>query len=76
MNPDKVILKEDLFFHVLYKKGDIFTIIDSSYRGWDLEHDKTGNKIYECLFIQNIFEHYDIKKDRRDKLNKINEKIY
>lgn len=77
MNSDKVILKKDLrMLDYQYHDGDIFTIIGDSYlRGWDLRHDKTGNVIYECRFLQKDFEYYSIKDDRRDKLNKIDGKL-
>lgn len=73
-NHDVVILKENLSLNaVQYSKGDIFTIIgEDSLRGWNLRHNKTGNKIYECRFIRDLFEYSDIKKERKVKLNKIN----
>ena len=71
---DIIILKEDLTINSFqYKKGDMFTIIGmDSHRGWDIKHNKTGNMIYECRFIQHSFEYYDIKEERKDKLNQIN----
>lgn len=70
---DKVKLKEDWFFRVQYEKGEIFTIIGSSQRGWDIKNDKTGRIIYECYHVQDKFEEYSIKDDRKKKLNKIDE---
>jgi len=73
VNPDKVILKEDLFYHYQYHKGDIFTIVDDdNWRGWNIKHDKTGNMIYECRFIHDLFDSYNIKEERKDKLKRIN----
>jgi len=69
----KVYLKEDWFFRVNYKKGDVFTIIgDDPMRGWDLQHDKTGNKIYETRFSSDKFEMYSLKQERWDKLKSLN----
>ena len=70
-NGDKVILKEDLFFHVNYPKGEIFTIIGGSMRGWDIKCDRTGRIIYECLMIHGKFENYSIKQERKEKLKKL-----
>jgi hypothetical protein len=73
---NKVILKEDFFFHEQYYKGDIFTIIgEDSIRGLDLQCERNDRIIYECRFIQDKFDYYDIKKDRKKKLNKINSKL-
>jgi hypothetical protein len=73
MKCNKVILKEDFFFHVQYRKGEIFTIVgEDSIRGWDLKHDKTGKIIYECRFIHDLFDSYNIKEERKDKLKRIN----
>lgn len=71
----KVILKEDFIFNdYKYKKDDIFTIIGESYRGLDLQHDESGNRIYETLFISDKFTDYSIKKERKKKLKNLNKK--
>lgn len=72
MISNKVILKESFFFHEQYYKGDIFTIIGDSYRGWDLKCERNNRIIYETLFIHDKFDYLDIKEERRKKLTKIN----
>lgn len=74
MKSNKVILKEDFFFHEQYYKGDIFIIINSSHRGWDIQCERNNRIIYECLFIQDIFDYCDIKQIRKEKLEQINKK--
>lgn len=72
MIQNKIVLKNDLSFNGYnYLKGDIFTIIGSSFRGWDIQHDISGNIIYECLFIHGEFEELCIKEERKEKLKKI-----
>ena len=69
----KIKLGEDVeMIHKTFKKGHVFTIIGESYRGLDIE-DEDGDRIYECKFIQHHFIPYDIKKERSDKINEINE---
>jgi hypothetical protein len=68
MKGQRVVLIEDYEFHKLYKRGHQFTIIDTSYRGWDIEDDD-GNRIYECLFIHNKFVSLDEwREEQIDKL--------
>ena len=70
----KVILIEDIeMFARIYKAGEIFTVYDSSYRGLDLVNDK-GEKIDETLFVEDKYKLYDIKKERKEKLQKINDR--
>lgn len=67
-----VRITEDIsLFNKVFEKGHIFTIYGSSYRGWNLIDDN-GNKMDECLFIHDKLELFDIKKERRQKLKKIN----
>ncbi len=74
---DKVILTKDIvMWKTTYKKGHIFTIYnDSGFRGWDLI-DADGNKIDETLFVQDSYELYNIREERKEKLNRINSKIF
>lgn len=73
MRSNKVILKEDYFFHEQYYKGDIFIIVgEDSIRGLDLKCERNGRIIYECRFIHEKFSYYDIKQERKEKLTKIN----
>ena len=68
---DRVRLTEDITnMYMPFLKGHIFTIFDSSYRGWDLIDDD-GNKMVECLFIHDKLEFYNIKEERLKKLKKI-----
>ena len=69
---DTVILIDDIkMFNRIYKKGHIFKICgDSGFRGWDLI-DKDNNRIYETLFISDRYILYNIRQERKDKLNKI-----
>jgi hypothetical protein len=70
----KVILIEDIeMFARTYKIGEIFTVYGSSYRGWDLVNDK-GEKIDETLFSEHKYKLYNIKKERKEKLQKINDR--
>jgi len=67
----KVKLTEDIkMFARTYKAGEIFTVYGSSYRGFDLVNDK-GEKIDETRFVQDKYELYDIKEERKEKLIKI-----
>lgn len=69
----KVKLTKDIeMFARTYKSGEIFTVYGSSYRGWDLINDK-GEKIDETLFISDKYE-LCIKEERKEKLQKINER--
>lgn len=68
----RVKINEDIsLFNKVFKKGHIFTIYGSSYRGWDLIDDN-GNKMDECLFIHDKLELFNIKEERLQKLKKIN----
>lgn len=70
----RVKLTEDIsLFNKQFKKGHIFTIYGSSYRGWDLIDDD-GNKMDECLFIHDKLELLNIKEERLQKIKKINSK--
>lgn len=65
----KIVLREDWSFNnVQYYKGDVFKIIGDSFRGWDLQSERTKNKIYECLFVHDKFDYYNIKQERKEKL--------
>lgn len=68
---DLVEFIEDYKFNgKLYKKGHLFKVIGSGYRGLDLE-DFDGNKIYETLFISNIISKITIAEIRDRKLNNL-----
>lgn len=55
----RVRLLEDIeMFNCIYTKGHEFTIYGKSYRGFDLVDDD-GNKIDECLFIEDKLELID-----------------
>lgn len=73
---DKVILIEDIeMWNRTYKVGHVFTIYgDSGFRGWDLI-DVDGNKIDETAMSSNKYVSYNLKKDRKDKLNNLNKLI-
>ena len=63
----RVRLLDDIpMFNVIYKKGHQFTVYGESYRGFNLIDDN-GNKIDECLFIEDKLELID----RRLKIEKI-----
>lgn len=69
---DKIVLKEYLTFHFDYKKGDIFTIIgNEGFRGWNIQHDKSGRIIYEIAFISDKFRELSSKELRLKKLKKL-----
>jgi len=69
----KVKLIENIeMFHRTYKVGEIFTVYGVSYRGWDLINDK-NERIDETHFSSHKYELYDIKEERKKKLQKINE---
>ena len=67
----KVKLTADIpMFHKTYKAGEIFKVYGGSYRGWDLINDK-GEKIDETLFVSDKYILFDIREERRKKLQKI-----
>ena len=71
----KVKLTKDIeMFARTYKSGEIFTVYGSSYRGWDLVNDK-GEKIDETFFVQDKYELFDIKEERKEKLLQIKNHI-
>lgn len=51
-------------YNKTYPVNHQFTVIRSSYRGWDIIDDY-GNEVCECLFIQDTFELLD----RNDKID-------
>jgi len=55
-----------------FKKGHIFTIFNESFRGLDIV-DNEDNRIYECRFIQQYFIPYNIKEERKEKIEKLND---
>jgi hypothetical protein len=57
----------------VYNKGHIFTIMFEDMRGLSIV-DNDGNEIYECGYIQHTFIPYDIKEERKDKLNEIRQR--
>lgn len=64
-----VVLLEDFDFNgKTYHPGHKWKIINTSYRGWDIEDD-AGNRIYECLFIQANFEY--LRELREEKLKEL-----
>ena len=69
----KVKLTKDIeMFARTYKVGEIFKVDGSSYRGFDLVNDK-DERIDETLFVQDSYELYDIKEERKLKLKKLSE---
>jgi hypothetical protein len=62
-----VLIESFEFNEKVYEVGHQFTIVDTSYRGWDLE-DKDGNCIYETLFIQNKFVTLDVARENKLKV--------
>lgn len=69
MKGETVVLLEDFEFNgKKYPKGHKWTIIDTSYRGWDIQ-DSEGNIISECLFIHDKFT--SLKEMREEKLKEI-----
>ena len=68
----RIKLNAELKMHnITYPIGHQFVIVsDSGYRGWDIRDDD-GNMVYECLFIQDTFELFDLDIRRDEKIDVI-----